>query len=698
MTRTKYALVIGVALLAIALSLPFRAAVGTVVDPVADIAAIVQAPDVGTDRFTGDVELSPDGTWVIFTETRRSIASNTVEKHLILRRTTGSTADTVDLADDETTARWSPDGTMLAVATTKGETDTGRIRLYTFDAGKLTLLREVQLSSGPNNSNQWVYKWAPNSANIAAIAPVSGSGAITGLDPRGGVRDEQWRADRGLRYELIRYNLQSDVVSHVSAPKDVLAEPFNGFDWSPKSDAVVVVASTKPNDYGYHTKLVTYDLASGTKRTLVEACDCRNDQPQWSPDGAHVLFSSNAGRPDYFIGGWPSVVDVASGRITRYANVLRGQPLRWTSDGRSFVWQFNDQMATRLARVRLGIPHEVETLPEPATPDKLHSDANWTFDAAGRNMAFVRSTFIKPADVYDVPVTPDGHPAGAPIKLTHNAEIVDFASRLRLTDARWKSRDGKFVVHGLLLTPASANLRHPLPTVLYIFGGPGMVRKQFGEDGPGYNALALALHGYAVLMPNTRGRSGYGEAFLSGIRDQNSYGRVPLNDAIDGVNSLIREGISDPKRLAVTGFSYGGYLTEYAVTQTTRFKAAVVYEGNQIDLSDYFYFAYSPDFRMLLSRDLYGVSDPFTRSQKARILAESPGFNADLIRTPTLLLFGAKSGATRVGEPFYFQLQHFKVPSELYVYDEAHGFEKPAGIADSIQRTVNWIDRWTLHK
>jgi dipeptidyl aminopeptidase/acylaminoacyl peptidase len=206
----------------------------------------------------------------------------------------------------------------------------------------------------------------------------------------------------------------------------------------------------------------------------------------------------------------------------------------------------------------------------------------------------------------------------------------------------------------------------------------------------------MAARGYAVLVPNTRGRGGYGTGFLRGMRDGHSAGRLPFEDAMAGVDLLIERGVSNPNQLGVYGHSYGGYLTSYAITQTQRFKAAVDYEGIAPEWFSLAMVASPGTDWGLLARDLYGIVDPSDPAERARLIAESPGLNMDHVTTPTLLVFGAESLASTAGAPLAALLERFNIPSEFLVYDEGHGFARPAAVADALIQTEAWMDKWVL--
>jgi len=325
----------------------------------------------------------------------------------------------------------------------------------------------------------------------------------------------------------------------------------------------------------------------------------------------------------------------------------------------------------------------VEVIPYASGDLAVPSDIMHSISADKRRMAFHRSSIMAPPELFVVDLDTKGHPDQPPRQITKLSPNFPLRDVARTKIISWPSQDGKFTIHGILLTPTSAGssrkIKRPLPTALYIQGGPSMVRYSFlGKFYP----PALAARGYAVLIPNTRGRGGYGDALHNGIRDGKSRYRLPYEDAMAGLDQLIERGVADVNRLSILGHSYGGGLTAYTVTRTNRFKAAVVHEGNTNLMGS------------LLLRDLYGVYNSVDPVERTRLYLESPVFNVDQAKTPTLLQYGAKAWAGSEGIQFFSVLRHSNVPSAMFVYDEGHVFNRPAAVADDLTRTIEWIDYW----
>jgi dipeptidyl aminopeptidase/acylaminoacyl peptidase len=260
------------------------------------------------------------------------------------------------------------------------------------------------------------------------------------------------------------------------------------------------------------------------------------------------------------------------------------------------------------------------------------------------------------------------------------------AAKTRLGDTRvveWTSSDG-VRVEGVLLRPAGAPAGAPLRTLVLLHGGPYGSRYGFGfQSGPQY----FAAHGWQVFMPNFRSSGGYGTAFM--LRRRADWGGQDWRDVASGVDSLVAHGLADPRRLAVYGGSYGGYLSAWAITQTDRFKAACVFAG-AVELASLYgqsdvqkYRAYEFEGAPWDTPEKWARSSPFTSIRNAK--------------TPTLILVGENDA--RVPPPqaqqLYRALLGLGVPVEYVHYPrEGHGLREPRHRADQFMRQLAWFDRW----
>jgi dipeptidyl aminopeptidase/acylaminoacyl peptidase len=261
---------------------------------------------------------------------------------------------------------------------------------------------------------------------------------------------------------------------------------------------------------------------------------------------------------------------------------------------------------------------------------------------------------------------------------------------VRLADSevvRWQS-EGGLAVEGILYLPSKANARKPYPLVLMPHGGPygASLRNYVGGVVP--NVFCAA--GYACLLPNFRGSTGYGRMFTRKI--VRNWGDGPFTDIMAGIDALIRQGVVDGTRMAVFGGSYGGYMTVWTVGHTTRFRCAVAVAAviNNISMwgtTDI------PDFQFYSSRRApVSFTDQFWRDQ-------SPLYYVDRVKTPTLVITGEVDARVPPGQSheFYRALKARGVPTELVLYPrEPHGVSEPRHRLHHFGQVLKYINKHVM--
>ena len=251
----------------------------------------------------------------------------------------------------------------------------------------------------------------------------------------------------------------------------------------------------------------------------------------------------------------------------------------------------------------------------------------------------------------------------------------------------WKAPDGKSI-EGLLTYPAGYQPGNRVPLLVIVHGGPaGVFSRTFTGNASPYLVAAFASRGYALLRCNVRGSSGYGRDFR--YANRSDWGGGDYRDIMSGVDHLISKGIADPERMGVMGWSYGGYMTSWVITQTKRFKAASVGAG----VTNLMSFTGTADIPSFVP-DYFGGEywEVFDRWR-----THSAMFNVKGVSTPTLIQHGDADVRVPIsqGYEFYNALKRQNVPVTMVVYPrQPHGIQEPKLMQDAMQRNLDWFDRW----
>ena len=253
---------------------------------------------------------------------------------------------------------------------------------------------------------------------------------------------------------------------------------------------------------------------------------------------------------------------------------------------------------------------------------------------------------------------------------------------------RWHSFDG-VEIEGTLIRPRGVNHGTPVPLFIQLHGGPAWqwedrVNLSWHDWGQ-----MLASRGWAVLMPNPRGSTGYGSAFEKLLQDD--VGGGESKDLIAAAEAMVERGIADPERLAIGGWSWGGYLTARTITQTNRFKAAVMGAGVSNLISDHGA-GDIPDYNPLIQ-----PGHPYDEETWEAYAAGTPVRQASKVSTPTLILHGDSDNRVHPtqGQEFYHALKRSGVPVRFVRYPrEGHRINERAHQIDLMERIVDWLEKW----
>lgn len=445
--------------------------------------------------------------------------------------------------------------------------------------------------------------------------------------------------------------------------------------WAPggRSLALRVSDGTTLNDYWYDSRVVLVDATDGAILDTVSARASAHPL-QFSPDGSRLLYGE-LGRDGMIATIFVHDLDDGDLRAgaERVALAQDWPGTLWLARWRDNATVIGEgQRGVRGAFLRIDAATGQAT--EFASVQVPYQ--RFTVGAGGR-VAFLGQRADVPAEVWTL------RGANARQRTTTNPQVADWPHG-QLRELSWRSSlDGREIT-GLLVTPPDWALGTPLPTLVQIHGGPAWAWWS-GWLGSWHEwAQLLATHGYAVFLPNPRGSQGQGVEFARLSR--HDWGGTDLQDVLDGIDMLEREGIIDPQRLAIGGWSYGGYLAAWAVTQSDRFKTAIVGAGIT-DLGAMALTTDVPDYMPGYFGDPLRNRDEYD--------AHSPIRYATDIDVPVLILHGENDQRVPVaqGEMLFRALKLEGVPVEMVRYPrEPHWFVERAHQRDVLARVLGWLD------
>ncbi|MEO7000564.1 MAG: S9 family peptidase [Ktedonobacterales bacterium] len=674
-----------------------------------------------TLRTPTDAQLAPDSTQVVFTLVNWTDEQPKPRASLWLA-TTQSTADgrlpeprplTSGAADDYT-PRWSPDASRIAFLSTrtdgaderngkgekseKGASRKPQIYVMAAAGGK-----PQRLCSTPNGVIDLA--WSPDGQRIAFLA-------LEGPEP---ARDPI--VVTSGRYRRL-WSVRADEQGADSAPEPVT--PPNvaiwEYAWSPDSASFVVFASSGPDETDWYSGQIGVVAAAGGAIRHLAASQGQAGAFTWAPDGAQIAYVSGEWSDRGLVGGDVFIIPAdGSGEPRNLTPGITFSPswLRWLptetagADGTHGVDATSGKQLLYAAWD--GVSHQIGLLDEATgaltTLDKgflLHERGWPTLSTTPdlRAFAVTHSSATQPPDVFYGELTKQadksvGNGAAVATEATYAGVSWRRVTRLNpiaeetlalVPDQRveYAGADG-WTIEGLYTPPLRWNAAQGAPPlVLCVHGGPTSASH---EDWGGWVAQLLASAGFAVLRPNIRGSMGRGVAFANAVLGD--MGGKDYEDAMCGVDAMVARGLGDSARLGIVGWSYGGFMTAWTVSQTTRFKAAVMGAG----VCDFHSFHAQTNIQQWDERFLKATPN----GQPGAYRERSAITYAERITTPTLIIQGENDPCVPVNQAyaFYHALRENRVATDLVVYPrEGHGFTERDHLRDWQERLVAWFKRW----
>ncbi|MDQ7066402.1 MAG: S9 family peptidase [candidate division KSB1 bacterium] len=611
-------------------------------------------------------QFSPDGQRIAFVVSENDFLENRIDTDIWLAYADGRPAvKLVASLKSDTQPRWSPDGKKLAFLSSRD----GRMQIYLMDMEKGG---EAWKLSDHKTGIQ-TFKWAPDGKTIYFLAKAPRPNKKKS-EPDVKVIDESFDYT-----QLWAITLKGKSIKQLTHGKINI----DNFDISPDGKAIAFGARPTPKVPDFFNSdlyILELDTKKPQPKKLVEQPGIDTD-PHFSPDGQTVVFSSTDGVKEWIRNRNLYRIPVSGGRpknITKNFDE-HASFVAWSSDGNYVYFYATEGVARHLYRV-------------PARGGKVkkitggHS-VHGAFDVSpdGRTIVFMRENAEHPDELFVSRVSR--------YEPKQVSAVNAIADEYRIADSEiisWKGADG-WTIEGILTKPVDYQPGQRYPLILLIHGGPAGVFVNSFTASPGRPVQWLAAKGYAVLMPNPRGSGGYGEKFRkANLRD---WGGKDYRDIMAGVDFVIQRGIADPDRMGVMGWSYGGFMTSWIITQTERFKAARVGAG-VTNLYSFYGQTDIPDFM-----EFYFASLPWTDA--AVFKKHSALYFIDRVKTPTLILHGENDLRVPLaqGRELYTALKEMGVPVEFVVYPrQGHGVREPRLMRDVALRTVAWFDRWIFER
>lgn len=653
----------------------------------------VTVQDLLAIRLATGPQVSPDGTQVAFTLLQCSEEANTTSSAIWLvhakdpktdpprQLTNLGTAPYHDMAP-----RWSPDGRALAFLSDRS----GSMQIYLLPLHGGEARQLTHLTQGVTE-----YSWRPDGTALLAHSPWKASDDQQTPDTSGVAAvytrlDEQWD---GLGYKHRRHQ-QLWLIPLDGEPARLTSEPVDLVQscWSPDGTAIAFCANRRPDpDLSASMALWVMNLATGQMRRLTPE-EGLAQMPAWSPDGQSIAYyySPDQTEASNFS---PWIVD-AHGSSTPHPATSSTQNFtclemiidelhtsmlnrpRWYPDNKSLLITVQERGQVHLYRCDI----EHDQVVQLTSGGGCYTSPHMSQD--GQTIAMLRTDWFTPGDIWSM----DGNGENKHKLTGVNDPFLRSHQLVRPKRITWKSFDGLEIEGWLYLPPLPDGVTAPL--ILEVHGGPTLA----WGDAYVHEFQVLAGKGYAVLAPNPRGSAGYGEEFCRKIL--NDWGGDDFRDLLAGIDHVIATEAVDAARLGIGGISYGGYMTNWAITQTNRFKAAVSRNG----------ISYLPSAATLSDQALWfdlamggDDKDPETFQRSC-----SPLVFADRIATPLLLLHAGEDLRCPFSESLqlFVALRKRKHTVELVRYPAmSHLMDWPESGTprqrlDRLRRTIGWFERF----
>ena len=629
--------------------------------------------DIETLFSVSEPSLRPDGVQLVYVRSRADLTTNANRSEIVLVVTESGRA----IAQwDGGSPRWSPNGREIAYAA--GRDGRTGIWIRNVEAGTDRLL------AATSQTDAWLgrgaaknFEWSPDGQWIGFVAAEP-----AGPPPASDVRVfSRIMFKTGTGFTDNRRTHVWVVAAQGGTPRLLTPGSFDehSIAWAPDSKRLAFISDrSADSDNTFSNDIFVIDVGTGLLSRITETPSAEFS-PAWSPDGKWIAFEgwvrTNNTKDSPAEDSKAYVVAAAGGPARRLVPGLdrRITEISWLPAGDGVLFTAGDRGAIHIFKGGLA-----DSLPTLLVGGPAQSRAP-SVDPKAARLVFVRSETARPPEVYLEDLG-----SGRERALTSLNEALRREVALQDAETFWfRSFDGT-AVQGWLMKPVGFVPGSKYPLILNIHGGPHSAYGYSFSDRTQQQASA----GFGVLYINPRGSIGYGQAFSDG--SLLNWGGGDFQDLMNGLDDAIaRNAWIDPTRLGVTGGSYGGFMTNWVITQTPRFKAAVA----AASISNLISFYGTSLYTDLVEAEFRGL--PW--KNYGMLWQWSPLAHVEGVTTPTLFLHGENDHDVPItqAEEMYVALRKQGVDATLARYpDEGHGFRQPKHVADSNRRLLDWFEKY----
>ncbi|HXB20423.1 MAG TPA: S9 family peptidase [Candidatus Solibacter sp.] len=632
-------------------------------------------------RSVGEVQLSPDGARLAYTIVSNGETGRPYSQLWLMNVADGKSFRLGGENDRGGNPTWSPDSKWIAYSGRSGAK--GGLWVARADGSNARFLHELEGTNSPLPSTGKSVAWSPDSKQLAFVSATPGPETkdlssdpivITRYLYKPDFSEGNSHFNDNRRLHIFVAELAGGSVRQLTNG----TRYEHSIDWSPNGQELLFVSNLEPNeDQFFNYDIFALKIADSSIRRLT-ATENAEYRPLWSPDGAHIIYqATRRGLTDLETTMEDTHVWImdADGRNRRELGAAidnrQSAPL-WSGDGKSVLFTVQERGNVKLFRLPLN----------GGAPEVLVSDKGSVGEFSVAANGKIAYTFHSTSDQPELYLLENGNPR----KLTDlNADVLRGKQLGETESFTFISNDNKYEVEAFLTKPASWKADGKYPLIVNIHGGP------HGQQGPAFNFRnqVYAAKGWATLLVNYRGSTGYGQKFADAVfGDQNGN---EAQDVLYGLSAAMRRNLwIDRDRLGVEGVSYGGQLSDWLITQTNIFKAAIPI-ASIANLISYNYMTYYNQYEQME----FGIF-PHQGNMMDVLWERSALKHVASAHTPTMLMHGENDNDVPIAEAeqFYVALRDVGVEAVMVRYPrEGHGLREPRHQVDSLDRSISWYEK-----